>query len=88
MIGSKTLWDRKKRMLANRKNTLGGAFLPSYFGISKAWQLNDICRGLEQTTIFTQRLADVGIDLIDVSSGGNDTRQKIKVGPSYRLSPP
>lgn len=43
-------------------------------------------RGLEQTTIFTQKLADLGVDLVDVSSGGNDLRQKIKVGPSYRES--
>jgi len=41
--------------------------------------------GIEQTTILTQKLADIGIDLIDVSSGGNDTRQKIKPGPSYQV---
>ncbi len=43
-----------------------------------------MCRGIDQTTILTQKLADIGIDLIDVSSGGNDTRQKIDVQPSYR----
>jgi hypothetical protein len=43
-------------------------------------------RGIEQTTILTQRLADIGVDLIDVSSGGNDLRGEIKVGPSYRTS--
>lgn len=43
-----------------------------------------VCRGIDQTTILTQKLADIGIDLIDVSSGGNDTRQKIDVQPSYR----
>jgi 2,4-dienoyl-CoA reductase-like NADH-dependent reductase (Old Yellow Enzyme family) len=42
--------------------------------------------GLEQTTILTQKLADIGIDLIDVSSGGNDLRGQIAVGPSYRMS--
>ncbi|WVR07034.1 hypothetical protein IAU60_004073 [Kwoniella sp. DSM 27419] len=41
--------------------------------------------GIDQTTILTQRLADLGVDLIDVSSGGNDLRQKVKVGPSYQL---
>ncbi|WWC89309.1 uncharacterized protein L201_004230 [Kwoniella dendrophila CBS 6074] len=41
--------------------------------------------GIEQTTILTQKLADIGVDLIDVSSGGNDLRQKVKVGPSYQL---
>ncbi|WWC70215.1 uncharacterized protein I206_104165 [Kwoniella pini CBS 10737] len=41
--------------------------------------------GIEQTTILTQKLADLGVDLIDVSSGGNDLRQKVKVGPSYQL---
>ncbi|RXK36413.1 oxidoreductase [Tremella mesenterica] len=41
--------------------------------------------GLDQTTLFTQKLADAGVDLIDVSSGGNDLRGKIAVGPSYQL---
>ncbi|WVQ99389.1 hypothetical protein IAU59_006522 [Kwoniella sp. CBS 9459] len=41
--------------------------------------------GIEQTTLLTQRLADLGVDLIDVSSGGNDLRQKIKLGPGYQL---
>ncbi|WRT66358.1 uncharacterized protein IL334_003313 [Kwoniella shivajii] len=41
--------------------------------------------GIEQTTILTQKLADLGVDLIDVSSGGNDIRQKVQVGPSYQL---
>ncbi|RSH87413.1 hypothetical protein EHS25_003323 [Saitozyma podzolica] len=41
--------------------------------------------GLEQTTILTQKLADIGIDLIDVSSGGNDLRGQIAVGPSYQV---
>ncbi|CAD6585588.1 MAG: hypothetical protein TREMPRED_004180 [Tremellales sp. Tagirdzhanova-0007] len=41
--------------------------------------------GLEQTTKLAQRLAAIGIDLIDVSSGGNDTRQKVPVEPSYQV---
>ena len=40
--------------------------------------------GLEQTTIFAEKLRDLGIDLLDVSSGGNDPRQQIDVGPKYR----
>jgi hypothetical protein len=43
-----------------------------------------VFRGIEQTTILARKLADLGIDLIDVSSGGNDLRGKIKLGPSYR----
>lgn len=42
--------------------------------------------GIEQTTILAEKLRDLGIDLLDVSSGGNDSRQKIKVGPNYRES--
>ncbi|KAK8864391.1 hypothetical protein IAR55_001639 [Kwoniella newhampshirensis] len=41
--------------------------------------------GIEQTTILTQKLADIGVDVIDVSSGGNDLRQKVRPGPSYQL---
>lgn len=51
-----------------------------------SWPLRPIlmARGIDQTTILTQKLADLGVDLIDVSSGGNDLRGNIKVGPSYR----
>lgn len=45
------------------------------------------CRGIEQTTILAGKLKELGIDMLDVSSGGNDLRAKIKVGPSYRMSP-
>ncbi|WVQ67672.1 uncharacterized protein L199_005876 [Kwoniella botswanensis] len=41
--------------------------------------------GIDQTTYLTQKLADLGVDLIDVSSGGNDLKGKVKVGPSYQL---
>ncbi|KIR67195.1 oxidoreductase [Cryptococcus bacillisporus CA1873] len=41
--------------------------------------------GIEQTTIFVGKLAELGVDLVDVSSGGNDLRQKIAPGPSYQL---
>lgn len=43
--------------------------------------------GIEQSTILATKLRDLGVDLIDVSSGGNDSRQQIKVGPKYRMSP-
>ncbi|KAK4683984.1 hypothetical protein P7C73_g6224, partial [Tremellales sp. Uapishka_1] len=41
--------------------------------------------GIEQTTILTQKLADLGVDLIDVSSGGNDLKGDIKLGPGYQV---
>ncbi|ORY34039.1 hypothetical protein BCR39DRAFT_518221 [Naematelia encephala] len=41
--------------------------------------------GIQQTTLFVAKLAELGIDLVDVSSGGNDSRQKIKVQPAYQL---
>jgi len=44
-------------------------------------------RGIEQTTILASKLKELGVDMLDVSSGGNDLRGKIKVGPSYRKSP-
>jgi hypothetical protein len=43
-------------------------------------------RGIEQTTILASKLKELGVDMLDVSSGGNDLRGKIKVGPSYRKS--
>jgi hypothetical protein len=43
-------------------------------------------RGIEQTTILATKLKELGVDMLDVSSGGNDLRGKIKVGPSYRKS--
>ncbi|KAI5453560.1 hypothetical protein NCC49_005386 [Naganishia albida] len=41
--------------------------------------------GIQQTTILAQKLKDIGIDLIDVSSGGNYAGQKIPVGPGYQV---
>ncbi|GHJ84092.1 hypothetical protein NliqN6_0494 [Naganishia liquefaciens] len=41
--------------------------------------------GLQQTTIFAKQLQEIGIDLIDVSSGGNYAGQKIPVGPGYQV---
>lgn len=44
-----------------------------------------LCRGIQQTTILAQKLKEIGIDLIDVSSGGNYAGQKIPVGPGYQV---
>lgn len=42
--------------------------------------------GMEQTTMFAKQLRDVGVDLLDVSAGGNDRRQKVDTKPKYRKS--
>lgn len=42
--------------------------------------------GIEQTTILARQLKELGIDLVDVSSGGNWVQQKIPVGPGYQVS--
>ena len=41
---------------------------------------------VEETVKLSEILAERGIDLIDVSSGGNDPRQQIKTGPGYQVS--
>jgi 2,4-dienoyl-CoA reductase-like NADH-dependent reductase (Old Yellow Enzyme family) len=40
---------------------------------------------LEQSVAFCKRLKEIGIDLIDCSSGGNIAEQKIKLGPGYQV---
>jgi 2,4-dienoyl-CoA reductase-like NADH-dependent reductase (Old Yellow Enzyme family) len=40
---------------------------------------------LEQTIGLAKRLKEIGIDLIDVSSGGNIHDQKIVLGPGYQV---
>ena len=39
---------------------------------------------VQATTKFAKVLAQHGVDFMDVSSGGNDPRQKIKGGPAYQ----
>ncbi|KAJ2914556.1 hypothetical protein MD484_g5862, partial [Candolleomyces efflorescens] len=39
----------------------------------------------EETVKLAQVLAEHGVDLLDVSSGGNDPRQKIQGGPGYQV---
>jgi 2,4-dienoyl-CoA reductase-like NADH-dependent reductase (Old Yellow Enzyme family) len=40
---------------------------------------------LEQSVAFSRRLKEVGVDLIDCSSGGNVPGAKIPLGPSYQV---
>lgn len=41
--------------------------------------------GIEQTTILAKKLGDIGVDLLDVSSGGVSPKQKITIGPGYQV---
>lgn len=47
------------------------------FGPENSWTVKDSCK-------LAQLLAERGVDLIDVSSGGNHPQQKIKGGPGYQ----
>jgi len=40
---------------------------------------------IEQTVMLCKRLKEIGIDLIDCSSGGNIAEQKVKLGPGYQV---
>jgi 2,4-dienoyl-CoA reductase-like NADH-dependent reductase (Old Yellow Enzyme family) len=40
---------------------------------------------LDQTLALSRLLGDRGVDVVDVSSGGNDPRQSIPVGPGYQV---
>ena len=48
-------------------------------------QGNWISWGIEQSKIFSAEMQKIGVDLIDVSSGGNYHEQKIPVGPGYQV---
>ena len=41
--------------------------------------------GLEQSKIFAKELQRIGVDLIDVSSGGNYPKQEIPTTPGYQV---
>lgn len=41
--------------------------------------------GIEQSIILVKELKKLGVDLIDVSSGGNYSGQKITIGPGYQV---
>ena len=43
--------------------------------------------GLEQSKIFAAESQKIGVDLIDVSSGGNYSNQKISAFPGYQVCP-
>ena len=43
----------------------------------KSWRVEDTVR-------LAETLADIGVDLLDVSSGGNHPSQKVKTGPGYQ----
>jgi 2,4-dienoyl-CoA reductase-like NADH-dependent reductase (Old Yellow Enzyme family) len=40
---------------------------------------------VEETVAFARELKALGCDFVDVSSGGNDPRQKIPLGPGYQV---
>jgi 2,4-dienoyl-CoA reductase-like NADH-dependent reductase (Old Yellow Enzyme family) len=40
---------------------------------------------VEQSVVFCREAADRGVDLVDVSSAGNDPRQDIAIGPGYQV---
>lgn len=40
---------------------------------------------LDQSVELARRVRELGVDLMDCSSGGLDTRQKIALGPSYQV---
>jgi 2,4-dienoyl-CoA reductase-like NADH-dependent reductase (Old Yellow Enzyme family) len=40
---------------------------------------------LEQSIVFARRLKDLGVDLVDCSSGGLVPRAKVAVGPGYQV---
>ncbi len=40
---------------------------------------------IEQSVILCKRLKQIGVDLVDCSSGGNIAEQKIKLGPGYQV---
>ena len=67
------------------------AHLPVWVRISATDWVNaafDTGAGLtiEDTVEFARLIKAEGVDLIDVSSGGNDPRQQIPVGPGYQVS--
>lgn len=41
--------------------------------------------GIEQSKVLVGEMAKLGVDLVDVSAGGNWQQQKIKLGPGYQV---
>lgn len=50
-------------------------------GTWKSW-------GIEQSKIFVGELQKLGVDLVDVSAGGNWEKQKFPLGPGYQVCQP
>ena len=44
--------------------------------------------GLEQSSILVGEMKKLGVDLVDVSTGGNWVKQQIPVGPGYQVRLP
>jgi len=64
--------------------------MPLFFRISGTDWLEEIAPDepswrTEDTAKFAPVLAEHGVDLLDVSAGGNDPRQKIRGGPAYQV---
>jgi 2,4-dienoyl-CoA reductase-like NADH-dependent reductase (Old Yellow Enzyme family) len=73
-------WDGPLFMRVSASDWLDDVEGPERVGDEYKWW------GLEQTTILAARLRDAGVDLLDVSSGGNDTRGKCNVFTGYQVS--
>jgi 2,4-dienoyl-CoA reductase-like NADH-dependent reductase (Old Yellow Enzyme family) len=62
--------------------------LPLFVRVSATdWLDHDTSRPswtLDQTITFARRLKEIGVDAIDCSSGGNEARVRIPVGPGYQ----
>ena len=62
--------------------------MPLFVRISATDWLEDLSEvkswRLESTIQLSEVLASKGVDLIDISSGGLDPRQKVKGGPGYQ----
>ncbi|EPE04108.1 nadh-dependent flavin oxidoreductase [Ophiostoma piceae UAMH 11346] len=70
---------------AIRRNIPDG--MPIFYKISAVDWLPESLHGwtLEDTLKFVPLLVDAGVDLVDISSGGVDRRQKVALGPQYQV---
>ncbi|WP_351235188.1 NADH:flavin oxidoreductase/NADH oxidase [Streptomyces sp. NPDC002133] len=59
--------------------------LPVFFRISATDWLDDKGWTADETVRFAALLKEHGVDLLDVSSGGNAARVRIPVGPGYQV---
>jgi 2,4-dienoyl-CoA reductase-like NADH-dependent reductase (Old Yellow Enzyme family) len=70
--------------VAERLRGLMPAELPLFVRIS-ATDWVEGGRDIEQSVVLAQRLRELGVDLIDVSSGGTVPRARIPVGRGYQV---